>query len=133
MTGVFLETVGLLGLWDEDDQWHPQALAVYGEISRRRDRLYTTTYIIGECANASARWIDRQKIAILVRSLEATGGFVFPADADWREAWDRYLARQPGAPGLVDELSFAVMRRLGLRRAFTNDRHFSDAGFEPLF
>jgi predicted nucleic acid-binding protein len=42
-------------------------------------------------------------------------------------------ASYPGGPGLVDELSFAVMRRLGLRRAFTNDQHFAAAGFDPLF
>jgi len=25
VNGVFLDTVGLLGLWDEDDQWHSPA------------------------------------------------------------------------------------------------------------
>jgi predicted nucleic acid-binding protein len=30
-------------------------------------------------------------------------------------------------------VSFAVMRRLGIQRAFTNDRHFREAGFETLF
>ena len=35
--------------------------------------------------------------------------------------------------GLVDQLSFAVMRRLDLDDVFTNDRHFSAAGFRVLF
>ncbi len=133
MNGVFLDTVGLLGLWDEDDQWHPQAVAAFDEMCRRREPLFTTSYVIAECANATARWIERAKIATLVRSLEASGGFVFPADADWELAWSRYLAGPPGGPGLVDHLSFAVMHRLGLRHAFTNDRHFAGIGFEPLF
>jgi predicted nucleic acid-binding protein len=30
-------------------------------------------------------------------------------------------------------LSFAVMRRLGIAKAFTNDRHFRAAGFENPF
>jgi predicted nucleic acid-binding protein len=34
---------------------------------------------------------------------------------------------------MVDHLSFLVMRRLGLSRVFTNDQHFSDEGFLPLF
>jgi len=33
----------------------------------------------------------------------------------------------------VDHVSFVVMRRLGVGRAFTNDRHFRAAGFETLF
>jgi uncharacterized protein len=39
---------------------------------------------------------------------------------------------QSGA-GIVDHISFVVMRRLGMSKAFTNDRHFRAAGFETLF
>ena len=35
--------------------------------------------------------------------------------------------------GIVDHVSFVVMRRLGLTQAFTNDAHFRAAGFEVLF
>jgi len=35
--------------------------------------------------------------------------------------------------GVVDQVSFAIMRRLGISKAFTNDRHFRAAGFEALF
>ncbi len=133
MNGVFLDTVGLLGLWDEDDQWHAPAAAAFEKMRLRREPLVTTSYIIAECANATARWIEREKIAALVRSLQASGGFIFPDDDDWSLAWNRYTAGSPGGPGLVDHLSFAAMQRLGLRQAFTNDRHFSAAGFDPLF
>lgn len=33
----------------------------------------------------------------------------------------------------VDNVSFVVMRRLGITDAFTNDRHFKAAGFNTLF
>ncbi|BDG60551.1 hypothetical protein caldi_16410 [Caldinitratiruptor microaerophilus] len=33
---------------------------------------------------------------------------------------------------LVDALSFAIMRELGLRRCFAFDDHFPQAGFEPV-
>ena len=133
MSAVFLDTVGLLGFWNEDDQWHPQAAAVFRELRRLRTRLFTTSYIIAECANAMARWTDRHCVETLVRTLEGTGGVIFPSDADWHEAWTRYTAGHAGAPGLVDELSFVIMWRLGLHRAFTNDAHFRSAGFEVLF
>ena len=133
MSGVFLDTVGILGFWDEDDQWHLQARTAWMEMRRRRERMFTTNHIIAECANATSRWIERSRVAALVGSLETSGGLIFPTDADWREAWAVYAGGRPGEPGLVDELSFTVMRRLGLRQAFTNDRHFSGAGFEALF
>ena len=133
MNGVFLDTVGLLGLWDEDDQWHHRASEVFDEIERDGDRLFTTSYVIAECANATSRWSGRGCVETLVQALESTGGVIFPSDADWHEAWVRYTAGRAGAPGLVDELSFVVMQRLGLNRAFTNDAHFRTAGFETLF
>jgi predicted nucleic acid-binding protein len=33
----------------------------------------------------------------------------------------------------VDHVSFAIMRRMGIPKAFTNDGHFRAAGFETLF
>jgi len=35
-------------------------------------------------------------------------------------------------PSLVDFSSFEIMRRLGIRSAFTFDRHFRQYGFETL-
>ena len=41
--------------------------------------------------------------------------------------------RDATSAGIVDQVSFAVMRRLGITDAFTNDRHFKAAGFRALF
>ncbi|HUP80150.1 MAG TPA: hypothetical protein VM260_16470 [Pirellula sp.] len=35
--------------------------------------------------------------------------------------------------GIVDQVSFIVMRRRGIIEAFTNDKHFEAAGFRVLF
>jgi uncharacterized protein len=48
-------------------------------------------------------------------------------------AWKEYEQGFPGDPGIVDCVSFAVMPRLGIKEAFTNDQHFKDAGFDMLF
>ncbi len=45
----------------------------------------------------------------------------------------RVLAAHAGQAGIVDQVSFVVMRRLGITEAFTNDRHFQAAGFHTLF
>ncbi len=69
----------------------------------------------------------------LRQRLEAIGRLVVPDDDDWRQAWASYRRGEAGLAGLVDHLSFVVMRRLGLEAAFTNDRHFQAAGFRILF
>ena len=133
MSEVFLDTVGLLAVWDTRDQWHPSAVAAFARLCSEGVVFITTTFVLAECGNAFARTRLRQNPVDLRSRLESDGGLLDPSDADWQEAWVRYEAGHPGGPGLVDELSFAVMRRLGLKKAFTNDRHFADAGFEPLF
>ena len=133
MSPVFLDTVGLLAVWNEDDQWHDAASTAFTAVKRERATLFTTTFVLAECANATARSAFRESVVDLRMLLGSYRGLIHPTEADFETAWEHYKSGFPGAPGLVDELSFSVMRRLGLRRAFTNDRHFTDAGFEALF
>lgn len=55
MSTVFLDTVGLLALWDESDQWHDDAEAAWQSLVDRQASFATTTLILLECGNAAAR------------------------------------------------------------------------------
>jgi len=55
---------------------------------------------------------------------------VNPTSDELAEAWENYDRGSANQAGIVDHVSFVVMRRLGLTRAFTNDHHFRAAGFE---
>jgi len=63
----------------------------------------------------------------------APGDLFEPTLADICCAWLDYERRAAGDAGIVDQVSFAVMRRLGITEAFTNNKHFSAAGFVVLF
>lgn len=52
---------------------------------------------------------------------------------DWIAGWEHYIRDGTGSAGIVDQISFSVMGRLGISEAFTNDKHFRDAGFQTLF
>jgi predicted nucleic acid-binding protein len=130
---VFLDTVGLLALWDQDDQWHLPALTAFEILKSSRAPLVTTSYVLSECGNAVARSEFRLESDLLRAKLESANGLVFPSLDDWRIAWDGYRKRDAGLAGIVDHLSFVVMRPLNLMEAFTNDRHFTAAGFKVLF
>ena len=133
MKAVFLDTVGLIAVWDEDDQWHAPAARVFTQLVRQQIVMVTTPYVLAECGNAASRRPYRADVVELRATLERRKQVIFPTDEDWQEAWRRYAADRPGGPGVVDQLSFLVMRRYGLTQAFTNDQHFRTAGFEPLF
>lgn len=133
MSVVFLDTVGLLALWDAGDQWHPAAEAAFADLTRAKASYTTTSFVLLECANTAARRAYRQAVVRLQERMRSRGTLVFPTDEDWRQAWTAYRRGDLGQPSVVDHVSFAVMCRLGIRQAFTNDRHFQEAGFETLF
>lgn len=50
----------------------------------------------------------------------------------WQRGWQLYRARSDKNWGLTDCISFIVMEDYGIRRAFTYDQHFEQAGFVRL-
>jgi predicted nucleic acid-binding protein len=130
---VLLDTVGLLAVWDNSDQWHQAAHACFLQLQATREELVSTTFILSECGNAAARRPYRDAVCRLREGLETSKRLIIPTEDDWRMAWQVYRAGEADAAGIVDHISFVVMRRLGITKAFTNDRHFRAAGFEVLF
>jgi uncharacterized protein len=133
MINVFVDTVGMLAVWNRSDQWHDDACQAYARLDRRNTLLYTTTLVLAECANAAARKPFRADVDEFRKRLEAGGTLIWPTVEDWQTAWTAYRQGSLNLPGLVDHVSFVVMHRLGIAQAFTNDQHFRAAGFETLF
>ncbi len=133
MRDVFLDTVGLIAVWDTADQWHETADSAYQQLLRQGRRLLTTPLILLECGNASARRPYRQRVNALRQSLIQDGLLVEPSAQEIDEAWAAFDRGEAAQAGIVDQVSFVVMRRLGITEAFTNDKHFQAAGFTVLF
>ncbi len=132
MSVVFLDTVGLIAQWDTGDQWHALADAAYQHIVSQRRSVVTTTFILLDCGNAAARQTFRSDVCAWRATLELRNELIAPTEDDWKQAWAAYERGEAAQAGIVDHISFVVMRRLGITEAFTNDRHFQAAGFTTL-
>ena len=133
MSRVFLDSVGLLAVWNGSDQWHPAANAAFAQLNAERQPMVTTSFVLLECGNAAARMPFRAEVDRLRTRFEVAGTLVHPPEEDWHLTWAAYARAEADQAGIVDHVSFVIMRRLGISRAFTNDRHFRAAGFETLF
>ena len=71
MNTVFLDTVGLLALWDTSDQWHEAAEEVFLNVSETRPAFLTTTFVLLECGNAAARRPYRHAVGRLRERMES--------------------------------------------------------------
>lgn len=133
MSPIFLDTVGLLALWDEADQWHSPAAKAFEAIVKSRVPLVTSEYVLLECANAAARRPYRDEVLLLREGMQRRGELIVPSPNECEMAWNAYRHSDAAGAGIVDQVSFILMRRFGLTQAFTNDAHFRAAGFETLF
>jgi predicted nucleic acid-binding protein len=48
MNDVFLDTVGMIAVWDDTDQWHAHAKNAYDLLFKGR-KLITTSLVLYEC------------------------------------------------------------------------------------
>lgn len=133
MSPVFLDTVGLLAIWNLHDQWHQPAKEAFARLVAGRRPTITTTCILLECGNVAARRPFRLEVDLLRQALQSRDMLLAPTDLDWQQAWAAYRRGDNAQAGIVDHISFAVMRRLGISDALSNDRHFQAAGFRTLF
>jgi predicted nucleic acid-binding protein len=133
MRAVFLDTVGLVALWERADQWRPAAMRTMASLNSPGIRLLTTPQILLECGNAAARKPYRSEVCLLRRHLASQGNLIVPSDTELEGAWTSYERDTAGGASIVDHISFVVLRRLGITDVFTNDRHFKAAGFNVLF
>src|SRR4051794_2554837 len=121
MNPVFLDTVGLIAVWHKADQWHNDAEPGFLNLVKSGRTLLTTTLVLYECGNAAARRPYRTTVDDLRTWLAAKGWLIEPTTTDLDRAWVHYRAATVGAAGIVDPVSFQVMRRLGITETFTND------------
>src|SRR5206468_2611791 len=108
---------------------HKAAKAAFAKLLKRDVRFVTTTFVLLECGNAAARHPFRNEVLALREELLDDGELIEPTVSDCEQAWAAYERGKAGDAGIVDHVSFIVMRRLGITEAFTHNGHFNAAGF----
>src|SRR5665213_3263083 len=101
--------------------------------TKNEARVLPTQSVLVECGNAAAWRVFRGDATAIRKKFEEAETLIWPTETDWQLAWLAYQRGEADSAGIVDHVSFAVMRRLGISKAFTNDRHFKAAGFDPMF
>lgn len=132
--GVFLDTAALVALLNQDEDDHAAATEMFTQFGRRGRRVVTTSFVLAELGNVLARTTLRDKVVWLIKQLDGdpASKVVYVDRAELTEALELYRTRADKSWGLVDCVSFVTMQSMGIREAFTADRHFEQAGFVAL-
>lgn len=131
---IFLDTAGVLALWDSRDEHHKHAVKIQQEAARKKRRFVTTDYILDESVTlllvrhshpAASDFIDTIEKTGFLKVEWSTSEKFFAATSLFRKHDDKDWS-------FTDCVSFVTMKELKLRDAFTSDHQFEEAGYVPL-
>jgi len=129
---VLLDTSALVALMDADDPAHVSVSGAWATILSEATPPVLTNLALLETLAALPRRLGTDAVRVFCQrhlpliELHAVETPVLLT------AIDTWIAARRRDLSLVDVVSFLVMRREGLTRAFTIDAHFAEQGFECL-
>ncbi|MBI5243400.1 MAG: type II toxin-antitoxin system VapC family toxin [Elusimicrobia bacterium] len=128
---IFVDTSAFLALWLPEDGCHPAAAAAWDEIQAHPARLFTSSLVLSETVTLLGRRAGAKFAAARARSILYSDVLSVwrPEAEDERAALAMYEKYADQGVSFTDAVSFALMRRHRVLRAFTFDAHFARAGF----
>lgn len=128
---IFVDTLFVVALINKRDQYHQQAF----ELADRFDGypLLTTDAVLLEVGNALARNYKDEAVEIIEHFFSSEEVEIVRLTPQlFDKGLALYKSYQDQSWGLVDCISFVVMREANVTQALTCDRHFIQAGFQAL-
>jgi predicted nucleic acid-binding protein len=131
---LFLDTSYVIALSSGRDKHNLLAISLAKEIEEKEIRLLTTRAILLEIGNALSKSQYRQAAIALLDSIERDDNIeIIPiSESLYKKGLDLFRKRKDKEWGIIDCISFVVMKERGLDGALTTDHHFTQAGFKAL-
>jgi len=131
---IFIDTSAWVALADTDDSNHKKAAGNYPSILSEFGRMVTSNLVIGETYilllkelghNAAFAFLEKIRTSPRIVRVYSTELIETEAEALLRKYDDHDFS-------YTDAVSFVIMKRQKLKKAFSFDKHFLNAGFEVL-
>ncbi len=131
---IFVDSFGWISLINKSDNYHQLSANLMKDLLKHQSKLITTDYILIETINALSKVQFRQAVIEFVNRIESSQSvtIIKITDKIYRSAWELYKQRTDKEWGITDCTCFEVMEMFNLKKAFTKDRHFEQAGFNIL-
>ncbi len=128
---TLIDTSFVVAMVNQRDENHEKAVRLSVEFDRRPTLI--TDSILLEIGNSLAKDFKVEAVAAIEGFFKSYEVMVVRLDETlFSKAFDLYRFQNDKTYGLVDCISFVVMREHGITDALTHDRHFVQAGFRAL-
>ncbi|NJE60980.1 type II toxin-antitoxin system VapC family toxin [Thermococcus sp. 21S7] len=132
---IYLDTSALIALFNSRDRNHGAAVEFLSRSLEEGRVFLLSRPVLLEYLNGLAKRVGKGIAREQYEALKSSS-FVYlerETEEDWSRAWELFFKyHDQRGIDLFDSLSFAIMERLGLRKAFTFDHDFEIHGFEKL-
>ena len=129
---VFIDTSALLAVLDADDANHKAARPFWEGIVAAGDILVIHNYILVETSALVLRKLGLEALRVFEREIVPVLHIIWVTREIHNSTASAQLVASRGSLSLVDCASFEIMRRSGIRKAFSFDRHFQEYGYDIL-
>ena len=129
---IFIDTSAFYALLDGDDAEHSRALRLWEKEPPVEGGLVTTNYVVLESMALLQTRLGMPAVRVFRDAVLPLVRIEWIDEAVHAQAVSALIAADRRGLSMVDLSGFETMRRLGIRSAFTFDRHFRQYGFQTL-
>jgi len=128
---IFVDSFAWIATINKSDNYHEISLRILEELLNKQAKLITTNYVLIETINALSKREFRKTVIEFIDKLEKSPSvqIVKITNEIYNNAWTLYQQRIDKDWGITDCTSFEVMKVFNIKKAFTNDKHFDQAGY----
>lgn len=134
MEKVFVDTSGWVALFVGNDRNHKKAVSIFEQIKRLKMSVYTSDYVIDETITTIMARGNHGQSVVAGEALFNSDiiKLVHVAPDYLSDTWRHYKKYSDKKFSFTDVSSFSIMKSLGIRKAFSFDREFVQAGIELM-
>lgn len=129
---ILIDTSALLAILAIEDIAHKIAKRTWDRLVLEDISIHTNQYLLIEAYALIQNRLGMRAIRDLHEKLLPMLNVEWITSQQHQNITENFLLANRRSLSLVDCSSFATMRRLGIRKAFTFDPHFAEQGFEVI-
>ncbi len=129
---IFVDTSALFSVLDADDRCHHKARKIWVELVSSEANLVSDNYIMVETIALVQNRLGIKAVAAIVDDILPVIHIEWVDEDIHKTAIAALRAASRRGLSFVDCVSFEIMRKHGLKTAFTFDSHFREQGFQCM-